>query len=100
MTNVDFKNHKVKTASGGEFTYSKVLFCTGGTPKNLPMPGFKELKNIFLLRRVEDVQKINKAVGENGKKIVVVGTGFIGAFVDTFRFGLCGCVSWLIKGVW
>lgn len=78
VTNVDFKNHKLTTANGGEFKYSKVLFCTGGTPKNLPLPGFKDLDNIFALRRVEDVQRINNAVGENGKKIVVVGTGFIG----------------------
>lgn len=42
------------------------------------MPGFKDLKGIFALRGIEDVQGINKAVGSNGKKIVVVGTGFIG----------------------
>lgn len=78
VISVDFKNHKLKTLSGGEFGYSKVLFCTGGTPKSLSMPGFKDLKGIFALRGIEDAQKINNSVGGNGKKIVVVGTGFIG----------------------
>lgn len=78
VISVDFKNHKLKTSSGGEFGYSKVLFCTGGTPRSLSMPGFKDLKGIFALRGIEDAQKINSSAGGNGKKIVVVGTGFIG----------------------
>lgn len=76
---MDFKAHKIHTKDGGEWSYGKVLFATGGTPKNLPMDGFKELGNIFSLRGLSDVEAINKAVGENkGRKVVVVGTGFIG----------------------
>lgn len=89
VISVDFKNHKLKTSSGSVFGYSKVLFCTGGTPRNLPLPGFKDLGGIFALRGVEDVQMINKAVGGNGKKILVVGTGFIGRYNLVTREGLC-----------
>jgi NADPH-dependent 2,4-dienoyl-CoA reductase/sulfur reductase-like enzyme len=79
VASVDFKAHKLHTKDGGEWSYGKVLFATGGTPKNLPMDGFKELGNIFSLRGLSDVEAINKAVGENkGRKVVVVGTGFIG----------------------
>lgn len=53
------------------------------------MPGFKDLKGIFVLRGVEDVQGINKVVGSNGKKIVVVGTGFIGKWNLAIREWLC-----------
>ncbi|KAH8150062.1 uncharacterized protein LAJ45_05748 [Morchella importuna] len=83
VASVDFKAHKIHTKDGGEWSYGKVLFATGGTPKNLPMDGFKELGNIFSLRGLSDVEAINKAVGENkGRKVVVVGTGFIGMEVS------------------
>ena len=43
------------------------------------MPGFKDLKNVFCLRTIPDVQAILKAIGEQKKKkIVVVGSSFIG----------------------
>jgi len=44
----------------------------------LPLPGFKDQSNIFLLRQIPDTQKIMNAVGDKGKKIVVVGSSFIG----------------------
>ena len=45
----------------------------------LPLPGFKELNNIFLLRTIKDVEAILGAVGEEkGKKIVIIGSSFIG----------------------
>lgn len=53
------------------------------------MPGFKNLNGIFVMRGIEDVQGINKAAGGNGKKIVVVGTGFIGKWNLVMREGLC-----------
>ena len=44
----------------------------------LPLPGFKDQSNIFLLRHITDTQKIMDAVGDKGKKIVVIGSSFIG----------------------
>ncbi len=79
VTGVDFKSKTVSTASGSSHQYTKLILATGGTPKTLPLPGFKELENIFLLRQIPHVQAINSAVGEKaGKKIVVVGSSFIG----------------------
>ncbi|KAF8254155.1 hypothetical protein K440DRAFT_639920 [Wilcoxina mikolae CBS 423.85] len=78
VESVDFAGHKLKTKDGEEFSYDKVIFTTGGTPKRLPMQGFKSLGNIFVLRDVGDVQGILKAIGDNGKKIVVIGSSFIG----------------------
>jgi len=79
VTKVDPKSKTVTTASGKKYEYSKLVLATGGTPKRLPLEGFKELKNIFVLRKVSDVQEILAAVGEKkGKKIVVVGSSFIG----------------------
>ena len=79
VTSVDFSSKSVGTASGKKYPYTKLILATGGTPKRLPLEGFKDLKNIFVLRKVSDVQSILSAVGEKkGKKIVVVGSSFIG----------------------
>ncbi|OAQ96491.1 hypothetical protein LLEC1_05902 [Akanthomyces lecanii] len=79
VDSVDFSSRKVSTKSGGSFTYSKLILATGGTPRVLPLQGFKVLGNIFILRNVHDTKKINDAIGESkGKKIVVIGSSFIG----------------------
>lgn len=80
VTSVDFDSKTVSTKSGKSVPYTKLILASGGTPKRLPLPGFKsgELSNIFVLRDVFDVQKIMEAVGEKGKKIVIVGSSFIG----------------------
>jgi len=76
---IDFSGKKVSTKSGKEYEYSKLVLATGGTPRWLPLDGLKgDLGNVFLLRTLPDAQNILKAVGDNGKKVVVVGSSFIG----------------------
>ncbi|KAL8970672.1 MAG: hypothetical protein Q9183_001406 [Haloplaca sp. 2 TL-2023] len=83
VSGVDFESKSVSTKSGQSYPYTKLVLCSGGTPKALPMPGFKDLSNIFLLRTLPDVQAILGAVGENGgKNVVVVGSSFIGMEVS------------------
>ncbi|KAG8533764.1 uncharacterized protein KY384_001505 [Bacidia gigantensis] len=84
VSSVDFKAKTVSTSSGKSYPYTKLILSTGGVPKALPLPGFKDLNNIFLLRSIPDVQEILKAVGEQKqKKIVVIGSSFIGMEVSS-----------------
>lgn len=78
VTGVDFSGKKVSTKDGNTYPYTKLVLATGGTPKSLPLPGFKELGNIFLLRDIPHVKAINAAIGSKNKKIVVIGSSFIG----------------------
>lgn len=78
VTGVDFSKKTVATKSGASYPYTKLVLATGGVPRGLPLEGFKNLDNIFQLRFVTDVQSILKAVGEKNKKIVVIGSSFIG----------------------
>lgn len=79
VSGVDFKAKTVSTASGSSHEYTKLILSMGGTPKALPLPGFKDLSNVFLLRSIPDVQAILKVIGEEKKKnVVVVGSSFIG----------------------
>ncbi|KAL8856817.1 MAG: hypothetical protein Q9198_010756, partial [Flavoplaca austrocitrina] len=79
VKSIDFKSQTVSTKSDKSHTYTKLILASGGTPKMLPLPGFKELSNIFLLRTIPDVQAILGAVGEKkGKNVVIIGSSFIG----------------------
>jgi NADPH-dependent 2,4-dienoyl-CoA reductase/sulfur reductase-like enzyme len=78
VTGVDFSAKKVSTKEGGSYPYTKLILATGGTPRSLPLPGFKELSNIFLLRNIPHVKAINAAIGQKNKKIVIIGSSFIG----------------------
>ena len=82
-TAVDFAKKSVTTASSKTYPYTNLVLATGGTPKRLPLPGFKDLGNIFVLRTAKDVADILAAAGEKaekgqGKRVVVVGSSFIG----------------------
>jgi NADPH-dependent 2,4-dienoyl-CoA reductase/sulfur reductase-like enzyme len=78
VTAVDFEGKSVSTKSGDSHSYTKLILASGGTPRKLPLAGFKDLSNIFVLRTVNDVQDILSAVGDKGKNIVIVGSSFIG----------------------
>jgi len=76
---VDFAGKKVLTASGKTYDYTKLVLSTGGSPRWLPLEGLKgDLGNVFVLRAIPHAKAIVDAVGENGKKIVVIGSSFIG----------------------
>lgn len=79
VTAVDFASKTVTAKSGKTWPYTKLVLATGGTPRSLPLEGFKTLGYIFLLRDVTDVQAILSALGSGDKKkVVVVGSSFIG----------------------
>lgn len=79
VVGVDFGGKTVKTKSGQQLPYSRLVLATGGTPKLLPLQGFQVLGNIFTLRNVHDAKNIKEAIGEKkGKKIVIIGSSFIG----------------------
>lgn len=78
VSDVDFTSKKVSTKSGSSYSYTKLVLATGGSPKSLPLPGFKDLSNIFLLRTVPHVKDILAAIGDKNKKIVIIGSSFIG----------------------
>ncbi|USW53676.1 Putative FAD/NAD-linked reductase, dimerization domain superfamily, FAD/NAD(P)-binding protein [Septoria linicola] len=88
VTSIDFKSKKVK-GNKSETEYTKLILATGGIPNQLPLPGLKgDLKNVFLLRTLKDVQGILGAAGEDGgKKVVVIGSSFIGMEVGNALAG-------------
>jgi NADPH-dependent 2,4-dienoyl-CoA reductase/sulfur reductase-like enzyme len=90
VKSVDFKSKKVTSDDGKSYSYSKLILASGGTAKFLPMDGLKgDLSNVFVIRSLPNAQDIMKAAGENGgKKIVVIGSSFIGMEVGNALAGM------------
>ncbi|EMR68680.1 putative monodehydroascorbate reductase protein [Eutypa lata UCREL1] len=78
VVDVDLVSKAVLTKSKERYPYTKLVLATGGAPRYLPLQGFKVLGNIFVLRTIHDAKNIVAAIGEKGKKIVIVGSSFIG----------------------
>ena len=75
VVSVDAAGKSVAFADGGNQSYDRVVFATGGAPRACLCPG-ADLEGIHLLRTVPDGNKIAASV--EGKNLVVVGSSFIG----------------------
>jgi len=72
---LDSQTQTVTLSNGKILLFDFALVSTGGDPRNLPSPGFN-LANIYQLRVPEESNAIINMV--DGKKVVIVGTSFIG----------------------
>jgi 3-phenylpropionate/trans-cinnamate dioxygenase ferredoxin reductase subunit len=75
-TRIDRATKRVELADGERIAYDKLILTTGGTARRLPVPG-GDLPRVLYLRTIEDSLAIRAALGP-GKKLVVIGGGWIG----------------------
>jgi NADPH-dependent 2,4-dienoyl-CoA reductase/sulfur reductase-like enzyme/nitrite reductase/ring-hydroxylating ferredoxin subunit len=73
---VDTTDKKITFEDGTTVAYDSLLIATGGKPRRLPFQSDKQA-NVFLLRSFADSEAII-ASAEKGKRVVVIGTSFIG----------------------
>ena len=76
---VEPKKKFVELANGVPVAYDKLLIATGGRNRRPPIPGI-DLPGVYELRTLNDADRIRAAARE-GKRVVVVGMGFIGSEV-------------------
>lgn len=80
IEDVNFDSKKVKTVSGKEIEYDKLVFALGSKPIIPKIEGI-ELKGIFPVSKYKnDLEKIFSYL-EEAEKVVIVGGGFIGVEV-------------------
>jgi len=77
VTGVYLSKRKVVSENGNEFTFEKLLFATGGTPRKLSIPG-GDLEGICYFRYLDDYKTISP-LAKKGVRAVVIGGGFIGS---------------------
>ena len=76
VTQLDAKTQTVTYGDNETLSYDVLLIATGGAVKKIPMDG-SDLENVFTLRQAQDARNILEA-SKQAKKVVIVGSGFIG----------------------
>ncbi|WP_033337618.1 NAD(P)/FAD-dependent oxidoreductase [Catenuloplanes japonicus] len=71
VTGMDRKNHVVRTASGEDVAYDRLLLATGATPRRIGTPADSTL------RTWPDSDRFAAAI-DKGTRLVIVGAGWIG----------------------
>jgi 3-phenylpropionate/trans-cinnamate dioxygenase ferredoxin reductase subunit len=77
VTELDPASREVVLEEGGRLGYDRLLLATGAAPRRLETPG-AELDGIYYLRTLADSERIGGRIAGGGR-IVVVGSGWIGA---------------------
>ncbi len=73
---VDADGHEVALVDGTKVGYDKLLLATGSRARTLPLAGAAS-HGVLTLRKVEDSDRIDKAL-HNGGKVAIIGGGWIG----------------------
>ncbi|MBK5250487.1 MAG: FAD-dependent oxidoreductase [Actinomycetales bacterium] len=75
---LDVAAHEVVLDGGERLSYAKLLLATGASPRRLPAAHFGELDGVHYLRTVRDSEALREALHDGGRRVVVVGAGWIG----------------------
>lgn len=75
-TAIDAASHRVHLGDDTTIGYDKLVLATGAQPRRLPLPG-ADARGVHYLRTREDSDAIRSRFGD-GKRLIVVGGGWIG----------------------
>lgn len=76
-TDLDRAAHHVELDDGRRVRYDKLLLVPGASPRRLDVPG-ADLDGVHHLRDLGDSERLREAVRGGGRRVVVVGAGWIG----------------------
>jgi 3-phenylpropionate/trans-cinnamate dioxygenase ferredoxin reductase subunit len=74
---LDPVEHRLELAGGEALTYDAVLLATGSSPRRLPIAG-ANLPGVMTLRRLDDSNALAEQLRGGGKRLVLIGSGWIG----------------------
>jgi 3-phenylpropionate/trans-cinnamate dioxygenase ferredoxin reductase subunit len=70
-------DHRVELDSGETLDYAALLLATGSSARRLAAPG-AELDGVQVLRTMADADRLRGELAQGGRRVVVVGAGWIG----------------------
>ncbi|WP_167105385.1 NAD(P)/FAD-dependent oxidoreductase [Mycobacterium sp. DL592] len=76
---LDRFNHLVKLANGLDVEYDRLLIATGTRARPWPNPEEGALQGVFTVRTVEDATGLAAALRARPKRVLIVGSGFVGS---------------------
>jgi len=77
VVSIDREAHEVVLHEGTRIAYDKLLLTTGASARRLDVPGTSR-PNVFYLRTMGESLALREAISGGGKRVVVVGAGWIG----------------------
>jgi 3-phenylpropionate/trans-cinnamate dioxygenase ferredoxin reductase component len=83
---LDAAGHRVRLDSGETLDYTKALLATGSSARRIPVPG-ADLQGVRYLRTLADSDRLLADLREGGRRLVVVGAGWIGLEVTAAARG-------------
>jgi 3-phenylpropionate/trans-cinnamate dioxygenase ferredoxin reductase component len=83
---LDAGRHEVVLTSGERLPYDKALLATGSSPRRLNLPG-ADLDGVRYLRTLADSDRLKDDIAGGGRRVVVVGAGWIGLEVTSAARG-------------
>ena len=93
VTHLDPNNRYVRDDRGDEYTYDRLLFATGGSPKHLPFGK----GNIIYFRNFQDYKHLRE-VSERGNHFVIIGGSFIGSEIAAALTMVGKKVTMIVRG--
>ncbi len=73
---LDPEAHRVTDDAGREYAYDRLLLATGGSPRRLPSAG----ADVIYFRGLDDYERLRALAGP-GRRVAVIGGGFVGSEV-------------------
>ncbi len=70
-------SHRITLPSGHHLEYAKLLIATGARPRTIPLPG-AELGGVMTFRTFDDSLRLQSLLQDGGRKVVMIGSGWIG----------------------
>src|SRR3954470_8889257 len=77
VTRLDVAAHRLGLETGEELGYGKLLLATGSSARRLPVPG-AGLDGVRYLRTLADADRLLADLTGGGRRVVIVGAGWIG----------------------
>ena len=76
-TGLDTAAHRLTLDSGEQIPYARLLLATGSSARRLPVPG-ADLDGVRYLRTLADSDRLLADLSGGGRRVVIVGAGWIG----------------------
>ncbi len=96
VTRISSNEHVITLDNGETHSYTKLLIATGGVARPLTVPG-SDLQGVVYVRTLDDAKNIMEKVKVT-KKVVIIGSGFIGFEMSDLMRSVNAEVTVLIRG--
>ncbi len=92
-SSIDPENRRVTDDRGDDYRYEKLLLATGGSPRRLSA----DAEGMIYFRTLEDYRAL-RAAAEVGRRVAIIGGGFIGSELAAALAGAGCSVTMLFPG--